>query len=236
MTRDDWHDQDFAADWDEAGNLLTNPDRLRQLSLLADMLSACPPTHLLDLGIGSAQVEAAINHRHPGFFDQCRVTGIDASEAMLELARHRCEGEKLSNIELVRADFASIDQVELAPTPDAVICVQALHEATHEVKRKVFAWVREHLPAGCPFYILDRFEYSTETWLDDWRATWNWMSSSVSEDVLDFDEYHRRYRAKTDYVTSIDDYRTWLEQAGFETLCPYRCFNRAMIVARAGSP
>jgi hypothetical protein len=62
------------------------------------------------------------------------------------------------------------------------------------------------------------------------------MSSFVSQNVLDFDEYHRRYRAKTDYVTSIDDYRSWLEQAGFETLCPYRCFNRAMIVARAASP
>ena len=236
MTRDDWHDQNFAADWDEAGNLLTNPDRLRQLFLLADLLAASAPARLLDLGIGSAQVEAAINRRHRGFFDRCRVTGIDASEAMLELARRRCEREKLTNIDLLRGDFASIEQVELGATPDAVICVQALHEVEHEVKRKVFAWVRGRLSAGCPFLILDRFDYPAGTWLGDWRATWNWMSSQVSENVLDFDGYHRRYRAKTDYVTSVDKYRAWLEDAGFETLCPYRSFNRAMIVARARPP
>jgi len=233
VTKDDWHDRGFAADWDEAGNLFTNPDRLNQLSLLADLLAASGATHLLDLGIGSAQVESAISRRHPGFFNNCRVTGFDASEAMLELARQRCEVEKLHGIELIRGDFSSIASIDLAAPPDAVICVQALHEVEHEVKQSVFAWVREWLPAGCPFYILDRFGYPVGAWLDDWRATWDWMRSAVPEDVLEFDEYHRRYRAKADYIASVEDYRGWLEKAGFETLCPYRCFNRAMIIARA---
>lgn len=233
VTRDDWHDRGFAADWDEAGNLFTNPDRLKQLSLLADLLAASGATRLLDLGIGSAQVEFSISRRHPEFFDRCRVTGIDASEAMLELARQRCEAEKLPGIELLRGDFSSIDSIDLADPPDAVICVQALHEVANEVKRSVFAWVHERLPEGCSFYILDRFDYPVGAWLDDWRTTWDWMRSTVPEEVLEFDEYHRRYRAKADYIASVEDYRAWLEEAGFETLCPYRCFNRAIIIARA---
>ena len=233
MTKDDWHDRGFAADWDEAGNLFTNPDRHKQLSLLADLLAASGATHLLDLGIGSAQVESAISRRHPGLFDHCRVTGIDASEAMLGLARRRCDAEKLRGIELIRGNFSSIGGIDLAASPDAVICVQALHEVGHEVKRSVFSWVRERLPAGCPFYILDRFEYPAGAWLDDWRSTWDWMRSAVPEEVLDFEEYHRQYSAKADYIASVEDYRAWLEEAGFETLCPYRCFNRAMIIARA---
>jgi len=233
VTRDDWHNRGFAADWDEAGNLVTNPDRLKQLSLLADLIAASGATQLLDLGIGSAQVESAISRRHPGFFDRCHVTGIDASEAMLELAQQRCAAEKLHCIRLIRGDFLSIDSIELVDSPDAVICVQVLHEVAHEVKRSVFAWVHQRLPPGRPFYILDRFGYPVGAWLDDWRATWNWMRSAVPEDVLEFDEYHRRYRAKADYIASVEDYRAWLEEAGFETLCPYRCFNRAIIIARA---
>lgn len=236
MTKDAWHDRSFAEGWDETGSLTTNPDRQRQLSLLADLLVSNKVTHLLDLGIGSAQVESAINRRHPDFFDSCRVTGIDASDAMLDLARRRCASDQLSGVELVSGDFASIGSIRLAELPDAVICVQALHEVTHAIKQSVFAWVHELLPAGRPFYILDRFDYAAGAWLDDWRATWSWMSLSVADDVLDFDEYHQRYQAKTDHTASVDDYRTWLTQAGFETLCPYQCFNRAMIAARAHPP
>lgn len=232
VIKDQWQDQGFATEWDEDGNLTTNPDRLNQLSLLADLLAACGATHLLDLGIGSAQVEFAINNRHPTFFDHCRVTGIDASVAMLELAERRCEVERLPGVSLVQADFASINNVELDSPPDAVICVQALHEVANDVKKSVFTRVHEWLPAGRPFYVLDRFNYSTDVWLDDWCATWNWMRSNAPGDVLKFDDYHRKYSQKVDYIASVEDYQGWLENAGFKTVCPYRCFNRAMIIAR----
>ena len=231
VNRDDWQDRDFARGWDESGNVNTNPDRLNQLSLLADLLNADRPARLLDLGIGSAQVEQAIERRHPGFFKRCQVIGIDASEAMLQLARQRCEEQELKSVELLCADFGSLNDIELRAPPDAVICVQALHEVPHEVKRALFAWVHDRLPRGRPFYLLDRFEYPAQDWLDYWRPVWNWMRSRVSEEVVGFEEYHRRYRAKHDHVASLDDYRRWLEEAGFRTLCPYHCFNRAMIIA-----
>ncbi len=232
MSGDDWHNSEFAADWDEAGNLYTNPDRRRQLALLADLLAAAAPRRLLDLGIGSAQVEAAIEQRHPGFLNSCRVTGIDASESMLELARRRCATESLGELALIREEFARLGHIEISPAPDAVICVQALHEVGHDIKQSVFARVRALLAEGGHFFILDRFTYADGPWLQHWRATWNWMRAELAEPVLDFDEYHRRYSAKQDAVASIEDYRNWLTEAGFDTQLVYHCFNRALIVAR----
>lgn len=233
MSRDEWHDPGFAANWDETESLRTNPDRQRQLSLLADLIAIGKITHLVDLGIGSAQVESFIHRRYPTFFDHCRVTGIDASNVMLDLARVRLRQENISNCRLARADFASIARVDLVTTPDAVMCVQALHEVTDPVKQLVFQWVREHLPPGRPFLILDRFAYPQAEWLDEWRATWNWMQHGVADDTINFDEYQRRYRDKADHIARVEDYRDWLATAGFRTVCPYWCFNRALIVARA---
>ena len=232
MNRDAWQDPDFATTWDEAGNLFTNPDRLRQLSLLADMLAASGCNSLVDLGIGSALVEATLHRRHPDFLAGCRVTGIDASAAMLELAHERCQRDGLPGIDLVQADFGALHELSLADTPQAMICVQALHEVPHDTKRDVFAWVRRQLPANGLFYVLDRFAYDGGAWLGVWQANWEWMRSDVDGEVLDFDAYHRQYQAKEDDIAQVEDYRGWLEDAGFETVCPYRCFNRALIVAR----
>ena len=59
------------------------------------------------------------------------------------------------------------------------------------------------------------------------------MRDAVQEDVLDFESYHHRYSNKTDYISTVEKYREWLESAGFQTQCPYLCFNRALIVARS---
>ncbi len=232
MTKDNWTDQGFAAGWDESGNVKTNPDRHNQLSLLADMVSANKVKHLLDLGIGSAQVEITLHNRHTEFFAGCEVTGVDHSAAMLKLAAERCSAESLNNVHLVERDFRTLGDFVPDNTPDAVICVQALHEVPHDVKHLVFHKVRQWLPDHQPFYILDRFKYPAENWFEDWDAIWSWMRSRVSEEVLDFDSYHQQYSAKDDHIATVQDYREWLEDAGFKTLCPYQCFNRALIVAR----
>ncbi|MEM7208043.1 MAG: class I SAM-dependent methyltransferase [Pseudomonadota bacterium] len=232
MTRDAWHEEGFAASWSDADNIHTNPDRLNQLSLLADLLAASNPRHLLDLGIGSALVEAAIHNQHPSFFDHCRVTGIDASKAMLALAETTLKNRHIAGIKLHCTDFSDLARFDLNTAPDAVICVQALHEVPDEIKQSVFEWVYSVLPSGRPFFILDRFVYPDDPWMKDWDAIWNWMRARVREDVLEFSEYHPRYQQKTDAISSVEQYQSWLEAHGFRTVCPYRCFNRALIIAR----
>jgi ubiquinone/menaquinone biosynthesis C-methylase UbiE len=233
VTRDAWQSRDFASSWDHVNNVRTNPERESQLALLTELVVQSTPRHLLDLGIGSALVESAMHRRYPEFFSSCRVTGLDASDAMLGLARQRCDTESIGNLQLAQVDFADIATFELLSPPDTVICVQALHEVDHDIKRQVFEYVRGLLAPGRPFYILDRFTYPADHWLDDWQATWRWMRSKVDEEVMDFDDYHEQYRRKTDHIASVEDYSRWLEASGFRTSCPYRGFNRALIIARA---
>ena len=59
------------------------------------------------------------------------------------------------------------------------------------------------------------------------------MRQKADGEVLDFDTYHRSYQDKTDHVTTLDNYLTWLQAAGFDAICPYFSFNRALIIARA---
>ena len=233
--RDNWSDLEFAKRWDESDHARTNPDRQRHLSLLADLLVSEDPRSLLDLGIGSAQVEHGIDERHPGFLDRCRVTGVDASDAMLSLARQRLQQRNSPNISLIQADLIKIKELNLAETFDAIICVQMLHEVAHATKKEIFRWARRRLSPGGSFIILDRFDYPGGRWLHHWNAIWDWMRSDSNgglDEAIRFDDYHERYQKKEDHTASIEAYCDWLNEARFQTICPYQCFNRALIIAK----
>ncbi|MEM7195319.1 MAG: class I SAM-dependent methyltransferase [Pseudomonadota bacterium] len=232
MTRDNWQDDDFAAQWNQSDCLYTNPDRLNQLSLLARMVAEEQPGTLVDLGIGSAQVELAFKKYCPELFSDCHITGVDGSAAMLNLASEVIAKYKIPGIQLVQENFAHLESIKLGKPIDTVICVQALHEVDHDTKRAAFSWVYDNLAEGSPFYILDRFTYKFDRWKTDWKAAWEWMREGAEFPTLGFDEYHHRYQGKTDAVTSLSNYIMWLQQTGFHCVCPYRCFNRALIVAR----
>ena len=237
MTRDAWEDGEFAGRWDLAGSLETNPDRHRQVGLLARLLSEnCPPgSRLLDLGIGSGLVEACLHQMAPEFFESRSLLGIDASDAMLSLAESRFSSLGLdSRIRLQRADFADLDGLRIGETFDAVICIQALHEVSDPVKQAVFRWTRPRLRAGGVFYIADRFTYRYAPFSPDLRVIWDAMRDSLENPgaVADFDSYHERYSAKQDHVTALQDYENWLRAAGFEVAVLYLQFNRALLAAR----
>src|SRR3712207_9433743 len=70
---DRWHDPDFAAAWDR-GAAVGNPTRAEHLDILLSILEReyRPGTDILDLGIGSVQVEAALVERLPS----ARVLGV----------------------------------------------------------------------------------------------------------------------------------------------------------------
>ena len=232
MAKDNWHEQGFASEWDESGNVYTNPDRLNQLSLLASLLAMKKPARLLDLGVGSAQVEIAIQQQFPDLLKNCEITGIDGSSAMLELAKYNLERANLNQIKLVNLDFSDLNTFSFEYSLDAVICVQALHEVQHDIKKSLFEWVHNQLSDQGRFYIFDRFIYTSGIWKEDWRSLWQWLQSDVDVPVMEFDEYESVYDAKTDHIAQVSDYVRWLNQTGFECICPYQCFNRALLVAR----
>ncbi len=230
--RDAWDSPEFAGRWDARDNLATNPGRPRQLGLLVALVDgACSRgARVLDLGIGSGLVEELLLAARPDL----RVTGVDASPAMLDLARERF-ARAGAHVELVEKEFADLDEPAAHGAPfDCAICVQALHEVTHEVKQRVFAYARRALRPGGAFYVLDRFTYAADRFGRDYAAIWHKLSGILPEsERLDFEDYHRRYSAKTDHVACLDDYLAWLAAAGFERTCLHQEFNRALIAAHS---
>lgn len=230
--RDAWHDEGFARRWDSVDALRTNPDREAQIALLVALVaeSCTAGDRLLDLGVGSGLVEQALFEPLPDL----RVVGVDHSEAMLEQARARHRGR--TNLRLITAGFETLDSLGapdvLGPPFEFVICVQALHEVPHAVKRAVFAFVRRRVAPDGLFLVLDRFRYEPFALAAEYRCIWNRLNEQVSATPLSFEAYRDRYEAKSDHASSVEQYLHWMRGAGFDAACVYHLFNRALIAAR----
>ena len=230
--RDAWHDEGFARRWDTEDAVRTNPEREAQIALLVALVaeSCADGARLLDLGVGSGLVEEALFERLPDI----QVVGIDHSEVMLEQARTRHRAR--TNLHLVTGGFEALDSFDARGIPgppfDFVICVQALHEVTHEVKQSVFDFVRRHIAPRGLFLVLDRFDYEPIALAAEYRCIWNRLNEHPRGAPLSFEEYRTRYEAKTDHVGNVEDYLGWMRDAGFNAACLYHHFNRALIAAR----
>ena len=230
--RDAWHDKEFARRWDSGDALRTNPDRTFQIDLLVALVaeSCTGGARLLDLGVGSGLVEEALFERLPDI----QIVGIDHSEAMLEQARARHRAR--TNLRLVTCGFEALDSLDapetLGPPFEFVVCVQALHEVPHDVKRAMFGFVRRHIAPDGLFLVLDRFHYQPFVLAAEYRCIWNRLNEHARATPLSFEAYRDRYEAKTDHVGSVEDYLRWIREAGFDAACVYHLFNRALIAAR----
>ena len=245
--RDAWHDEGFARRWDSEDALRTNPDREAQIALLVSLVAESwrDGERLLDLGVGSGLVEEALFGRLPDI----QVVGIDHSETMLEQARARHRGR--TNLRLISGGFETLDSLgadgSLESPFEFVVCVQALHEVTDDVKRAVFGFVRRHIAPDGLFLVLDRFDYEPFALAPEYRCIWNRLNQGAPEGhaaeghapeghtpetPLSFEEYRARYAAKIDHVGTVEGYLRWMREAGFDTACLYQQFNRALIAAR----
>jgi tRNA (cmo5U34)-methyltransferase len=138
---------------------------------------------ILDLGMGTGETSAAVLKVHP----QARVTGLDASPQMLDVARGR----------LAPGNVASLVVGKLQdPLPsgdfDLVVSSLAVHHLRARQKRDLFTRVRERLaPGGC-FVLADVIRPARR---DD----------AVTPTSLIHDRLER-----------ADDLERWLTNAGFD--------------------
>ena len=183
--RDEWGDDAFARAWTRDGGVTrTNPDRERQLRLLAGMVAGRHSAGdlALSLGCGSGLCSAAVlgQLRRAGVAADAAapaIVGVDASAAMLGLARE-IAGPGLAAFKCTFGALRGLDGAHgllafafgggeaagyLArrlrePRPFAsAFSVQALHEAPDDEKLDACRFAHRHLRAGAPLYVLDRF-------------------------------------------------------------------------------
>jgi SAM-dependent methyltransferase len=225
---DRWHDPDFANAWDSSV-AVGNPTRAEHLDILLAVLSGYyrPGATILDLGIGSGQVEELLFERLP----DARVVGVDGSAAMLALARQRLQ-PVADRCTFIQHDFADIDALRLpAPAYPIVISVQALHHAPHEQQRAVVHFAHDVLEAGGLFLLMERIMIDAARLPAVYAALWERLER-VSDVKSGWDpaRYLQRLRDKEDHVVALEEHLGWLRAAGFAAACVHLHLDRALLV------
>lgn len=149
MTRD-WKDQALAQQWD-ADHLRRNPARAAHLSLMMEMANIVGSGTILDLGCGSGLVAQMLLDRLPA----ASIFGVDASPAMLVLARKRLApfGDRAL---LMEGDLTDLPAVKAPMGCNAAIAVQSLHHLEPQTYEAVLRSTHEHLRPDGWLFIIDR--------------------------------------------------------------------------------
>ncbi|MBX4187387.1 MAG: class I SAM-dependent methyltransferase [Candidatus Doudnabacteria bacterium] len=227
--KDNWSDEKFAADWDNDA-AVNNPMRNKLLSLLvtivADNYNA--GDKILDLGFGSGQVEKMIFDRLP----DAEVTGVDASETMIKMAKERVPQ---SNLIAIKHDLTEIGRLNLAKDQyKFAITSFCLHEIPAPHKKEIFKFIYDSLTAGGIYILVDRFKIDIEFLKGAYRSQWKWQSENANTDWSDwkeqFEDYTKRMNSKDDSPDTTEDQLKWLREKGFAAACFQLQFDRGLIV------
>lgn len=226
---DRWHDPDFAATWDQSASV-GNPTRAEMLDILLTIVAReyRPGTAILDLGIGSGQVETLLFERLPA----ARVVGVDGAAAMLALARQRLAAVA-DRVTLVEHDFAAIATLRLpAERYGIAISSQALHHVPAETQRAVLRFVHDTLAPGGLFLHLERLRLDAANLPHIYAAMWERLEeASAVKSGWDPDRYLQRLRDKQDHVITLEEHLAWLRAAGFAAAaCLHLHLDRAVLV------
>jgi tRNA (cmo5U34)-methyltransferase len=229
---DDWLNPDFARNWD-AGADVGNPTRALHLDLVISLVAAAyrPGTTILDLGAGSGQVEALLLDARP----DARIVAVDASSAMLCLARERLAsfGDK---VELVIGDFIEPERLAL-PARDygIALLIQTLHHVPHDRKRRLLALLAQTLLPGGLLILVDRLAFEDPALRSVHASMWEWMERrSPVQSGWTPDDLFRRLGGKEDHTASLEEHLAMLREAGFTAGVLELQLNRAVFVGKRG--
>lgn len=227
--RDDWQDADFAREWDRSLPR-TNPIRGEHLSTLVEAIAADwrEGDRILDLGIGSGQIEESLFRRLPS---AC-VVGIDSSRAMMEIAR-----ERLSPFEgrwrLVERDLGAESQPGIEPGGFRyVVCSQVLHEMPDPAKQRALRTAHRALSQDGLFLLADRSRMEDDYFFHAYSAVWKrWKSAQPATLGNCFGDFLAHYQDKDDYAATVGDYLRWMDELGLKATLLHLELNRFLIAA-----
>lgn len=226
---DRWFDPEFVKEWDRR-RLEGNATRAEQVDLLLAILAENyqPGKTILDLGMGSGQIEAALLERRA----DAKVVGMDYSAAMLELARQRLKPYS-KQVVLLQQDLSALRQSDLpAREYQAAIAIQFLHHLTHEQKRLLFRCIHTTLLEGGLFLIVDRIAIEAVALECLYRPVWDRRECGASlKRSWSVEHSSERSEHKDDFPATLEQLLTWLRQTGFRADCLHLHLDRALIGA-----
>jgi tRNA (cmo5U34)-methyltransferase len=229
---DDWLNPGFARNWD-AGAEVGNPARSLQLDLVTSLVAAeyRAGSTILDLGAGSGQVEALLLAARP----DARIVAVDASPAMLDLAKNRL-ADAGDRIDFVVGDFAEPERLAL-PARDygIALLIQTLHHVPHDRKRRVLALLARTLSPGGLLILVDRLTFEDNAMRSVQASMWAWLERRCAvKSGWNPDDLFRRLAGKEDHTAGLEEHLAMLRAAGFSAACLELQLNRAVFAGRLG--
>ena len=178
---------------------------------------------VLDIGAGTGLFSSFLKEKFP----QAKLTLIDISEKMMEVAKNRFRSE--SNVEYVIADYT--DYAFESNKYDFIISSLSIHHLTDEEKRSLYDSLYIALKPGGVFVnadqVLGQTGYIESLYKKDWENKIN-SNGLTKEEVEAAHE-----RTKLDKMSTLEDQIHWLQQSGFQDVdCLYKYFNFVVLYGR----
>ena len=178
---------------------------------------------VLDIGAGTGLFSSFLKEKFP----QAKLTLIDISEKMMEVAKIRFRSE--SDVEYVIADYT--DYAFESNKYDFIISSLSIHHLTDEEKRSLYDSLYIALKPGGVFVnadqVLGQTGYLESLYKKEWANKIN-SSGLTKEEVEAAHE-----RTKLDKMSTLEDQIHWLQQSGFQDVdCLYKYFNFVVLYGR----
>lgn len=181
------------------------------------------PKRILDLGVGSGNLSAAVLDRYPG----AALTGVDVSKEMLALARRRIPADRLT---LVQRDFRDLDFED--GVFDLVVSSISIHHIADDEKRTLFRELHRVLGPGGVLAYSDQFRGATEETYAKHIERWREESFALGASEDEWTTW-MTHQDDHDHHAPLADQMAWLREAGFTEIdCPWRFLLWTVLVGR----
>ncbi|SFB55536.1 tRNA (cmo5U34)-methyltransferase [Cohnella sp. OV330] len=184
---------------------------------LAESAEAAP--RVLDLGAGTGLLAAMMRSKLP----EARLSLIDMSESMLDVARERFAGDP--NAQFIVADYSGY---AFAPgSYDIVVSSLSIHHLTHASKRELFKKLYQALAPGGVFVNADQVAGTTPAADAYYRKRWlaEIAASGLPQSAIDASVERRG----VDINAKLGDQIAWMTEAGFpDAECMYKYLDFAV--------
>lgn len=225
-----WLDEEFVWKWDQT--IMTgNPMRSEQIDMLLTVMeTTCKPdAAVLDVGMGSGQIEEQLLRRMP----QATVVGIDYSRPMLDLAARRL-GEFQGRIEFIEHDYNDLRSLDLKRGRfDAGICFDVIHHAGSAKKSEILRYFFDELVRGGLLFYGDKVVLDSDDFGDVYKAEWERLESkAVVKSGWDGDRYLDHVTKHKSHSMDIPGQIELVRSCGFKCSCLYSHLDRALFVCK----
>lgn len=186
---------------------------------VAQVETATP--QVLDIGAGTGLFAGFLLKRYP----EARLTLIDISEKMLDVAKLRFKDKKVNYI---AADYATYHFTEKY---DIIISALSIHHLEDPQKKKLYQTCFDILNPGGLFINADQARAYSPYIEDLNKRTWK---SGIAANGLPKAELEACYeRMKLDKEAPLDEQLNWLKKAGFSDVdCIYKYYHFVVIFGR----